>query len=168
MFWSRAAFGIALAAALVAGLLWLNGARTYDEVGAGSGSTGGGRKLFRDGDRVHLGTHVRNDGGRSVKIVEVAGGDVDVLKLSRVSMEPREGAGNSRLVPFSEFELEPGHERFVRADFRIRSCRNYENHGTTVAVDSLPVRYRTVFFERDADIRLGSPLVLAREGRCSG
>jgi hypothetical protein len=168
MFWSGRAMAIALFAALVAGLVWLNGARTYGDVRQGATSFSDGRLVFRDGRRVRLGTSVLNNGGRSIEVVAVGRERRVNLAPLRVSMAREEGQPRSvGLVPFRKFELEPGHQRYVEGLYRVYSCRDYEL-GSTLSHAGLDVRYKTLLFEHSAELPVRPPLTLVRRGRCSG
>jgi hypothetical protein len=154
------------AAAIVLAALWLNGARTYDQVGAGSFERGGGRKPFTPGGRIRLGFKIRNDGDRKLKVLRI-GGEPGAPELFQtvVRMSLREEDGPPReVVAFEPFELAGGHERYVELQLRMGGCVGFVP-GTSVDVDSAAVRYRTLFFERTTDVRLFTPLEIARGKR---
>jgi hypothetical protein len=154
------------AAAIVLAALWLNGARTYDDVGPGSFARGGGKKPFSPGGRIRLGFKIRNDGDRKVKVLKVGGdpGDPELFQTG-VRMSLREEDGPPRqVVAFEPFELAGGHERYVELQLRMGGCVGFAP-GTSVDVDSAAVRYRTLFFERTTDVPLFQPLVVSRGKR---
>jgi hypothetical protein len=168
------------AAALVAAALWLNGARTYDGVEAGSLFVGGGDghfvkggrvylERFEPGRRTHVGLTLRNDGDRAVKIIDVGrlGGRMLVETGAKMSLREFTGRTLRYLVAFDEFELKPHHERYVEVEYRMVGCLEWEP-GTFVRIRDVPVRYRTVAFERTEDIRLRSAVEIRRgeQARC--
>jgi hypothetical protein len=153
-------------AAIVVAVLWLNGARTYDQVGAGSFERGGGRKPFTPGGRIRLGFKIRNDGDRKLKVLRIGGepGDPELFQAGvRMSLGEEDGPPR-QVVAFEPFELAGGHERYVELQLRMGACVGFAP-GTSVDVRSAAVRYRTLLFERTTDVRLFQPLVVSRGQR---
>jgi hypothetical protein len=173
--------GVLVVAALVWGGISLNGARTYAGLEAGSSFSGGHdgrfaetfdgneifRKPFRAGARTYFGLKVRNGGDRDVKILSVGerGGLELVETGTRMALREQGGTPKQQdVVAFDPFELKAGHERYVQLHYRMWGCTAWEP-GTSHTVSSVPVRYRTAFFERTKRIGLETPVEIVRGQR---
>jgi hypothetical protein len=162
---SRLLAAVLVVAALVAGGLWLNGARTYDSVEAGS-FFDPGAKRFGPGRRTHVGLTLKNSGGRSVKITRVGelGGRLLVETGAKMAVGDYAGRTPREVVAFDDFQLEPDRERYVELEYRMAGCVEWEA-GTSVRITDVPVRYRTLVFERTERIRLQTPVEIRRSER---
>jgi hypothetical protein len=173
--------GLLVIAALIWGGIWLNGARTYDALEAGSTFSGGPdgnfaqnfegedifRKPFRPGAKTYFGVKILNGGDRDVKILSV--GERDGLELvetgARMALREQRGTPEQKdVVAFAPFELKAGHERYVQLHYRMGGCVEWEP-GTSHTVSSVPVRYRTAFFERTKHVDLREPVEIVRGQR---
>jgi hypothetical protein len=169
---------------LAAGLYWLNGARTYDDLDFGGISSlpAGGRWVEQDFDReiavapwrpdttVDYAVSVRNDGGRSVEITGVGWrpeefrgrGDYQVTPV-RVRMMPGEGLNEEGLIPFAAVEIGPGEQRTFVLTERLPPCTHFEP-GSVLNVDGFEVRFKAFMFSRTQTIELRTPIQFERCG----
>jgi hypothetical protein len=177
---------VALAAVLVAGvvvavLVWLLPAVTYEAVGEGSYSSVGpdGRAIaagpfgeyvsirYRAGMSTSVDVSVANNGDRDVRITALG----DDRGLSGVSPRGvRIGDGNGagpprRWVRFREFDLPAGHTRAVRLLYRTGACSRLQKD-SSVTFEGLHVRWGAGFLEREKTIELRSPIEFRRDGIC--